>query len=123
MTQESRIEKEQIEELYRKYKKNSLGASIFYVLLIVIAVLTFMNAGQIEAYSTTILITSIIFLSLFVVFFVNSYKTRYVFFKRINKLEKVEYKITPLAYLLICIPFLLYQDKKMNQELKSLSFN
>lgn len=122
MEQEKKVTREQVEDLFRKYKMNSWGASIFYLLIILVGILTIFHMENFASYKYPVFISLFVFTTLFVILFINSYKSRYVFFKRINKLEKVEYKIMPLVYLFICIPFLFCNMRKMSRELESLEF-
>ncbi len=106
-----------LEKLYKKYKIHSIQTIIFYLLTILWATMVLISNEYFDSYTYLILILLLVSLSLFTIYFHNSFKARYVFYKSINKIDKVEYKVAPIVYLLTCIPFLIMNGKQMRQEL------
>lgn len=108
------------EDLFRLYKSYSIRAFIFYILTIFIGVFLFVFLEYLDTLKIEILISFFICVSLLVIFFIKSYKARYIFYKRINKLDLVEYKIPSILYSIIFLPFFFHQKNKMFQEISIL---
>jgi len=117
MKQENDFNKNQLEELYLKFRTNSNRTIIFYFFTLLSGIMTMVSNEYFDSFTYPVLILLFISLALFAVCFLNSYKTRYVFYKSINKSDKVDYKHTPAVFLLTCIPFLITNNKEMRKEL------
>jgi hypothetical protein len=111
------------EDLFKMYKTNSTQALVFYLLIIFSLALSLVYHDYVSTYKLVVMISIFVPLTLFIVFFIKSYKARYLFYKRINRLERVEYKIPPILYLIIFIPFFFHQKHVMFQEIKVLRQN
>lgn len=111
------------EYLYKKYMTNSNSALVMYLTTILIGILSLVFHDYFTTFKIVVLVSIFIPFSLCTVFFIKSYKARYVFYKRINRLDLVEYKIPPIFYLIIFIPFFIKQKHLMLREITILRQN